>query len=180
MSVAGILSSSLSNNGSSSNLQQLKQTFQQLGQDLLSGNVSAAQSDLVTLQKDAGLNSAASSSQSNNPIAEAFTQLSQALQSGNLSSAQQAYSTLQQGFQSAASQLSSSTTKTAEGHHHHHSGSESSSVSQQLTQLGQALQSGNLTAAQQAFSTLQASLEQYAGTNGSSSSSGSSGLSVTA
>ena len=105
MSTSGISSSMFSQ------LQQFQQEFQQLGQDLTSGNLSAAQSDFVTLQNDLPQTSSTSTtSQSNSPIAQAFNQLSQDLQAGNLSAAQQDYSTIQQDFQSQASQM----------HHHHH------------------------------------------------------------
>jgi hypothetical protein len=54
MSIAGILgSSALSflSQSPQSDLQKTKQEFQQLGQDLKSGNLAAAQSDLSTLQQ---------------------------------------------------------------------------------------------------------------------------------
>jgi hypothetical protein len=177
MSVAGILSSSLSDYNASQNAQTAKQAFQQLGKDLRSGNLPAAQSDFVTLQKDVG---GAASSQSGNAITQAITQLSQALQSGNLTSAQQAYVALQHALQNAASLYNPSTngTQTAAQHHHHGDGEQSSAVSQELNQLGQALQSGNLTAAQQNLGTLQAGLQQYTVVNGPASSSRSTALSV--
>jgi len=132
-----------------SQLQQFQQEFQQLGQDL---NLSAAQSDFVTLPNDLSPASSTSTSQSSNPIAQAFNQLSQDLQAGNLSAAQQDYASIQQDFQKQASQMH---------HHHHHSGgSEQSEVSQLFDQLGQDLQSGNLSSAQSDFSSLQALAEQ--------------------
>src|SRR5580704_3418652 len=113
MSVSGISSSSLfslldSVNGQTQK-QQLQQEIQQLGKDLSAGNLSAAQSDFATLQKDAP---AASSSQNNSPVAQAFQHLAQDLQSGNLSAAQQDFSTIQQDAQ-------------AHGGHHHHGDSSS-------------------------------------------------------
>jgi outer membrane protein assembly factor BamD (BamD/ComL family) len=73
MSVSGISSTSLYNTESSqNNLQQIQQTFQQLGQDLQSGNLSAAQSDFAALQKLVPQANSTSSSQSNSPIAQAF------------------------------------------------------------------------------------------------------------
>ncbi|MFZ0961997.1 MAG: hypothetical protein WAO35_13925 [Terriglobia bacterium] len=165
MSTSGITSSMFSQ------LQQFQQEFQQLGQDLTSGNLSAAQSDFVTLQNDLPQTNSTitSSSQSSSPIAQAFSQLSQDLQAGNLSAAQQDYSTIQQDFQSQASQM----------HHHHHKsgGTQESQASQLFAQLGQDLQSGNLSNAQSDFSSLQQLLQ---GRSGSSTSSGStySGVSV--
>src|SRR5713101_2688149 len=144
MSVAGILSSSLLSSlldyktqSTQSKKQQFEQEFQQLGADLQSGNLSAAQSDFATLQQLGPQANSTSSSQSSDPIAQEFSQLSKDLQSGNITAAQQDYATIQQDFQDLA----------AKGHHHHHqSGSDSatSEISQLLDQLGQALQSGNL------------------------------------
>lgn len=170
MSVTGLSSSSFYSGQSVQNqIQQFQQQFSQLGQDLQSGNLSAAQSDFATLQANQPQGSSStSSSQSNSPIAQAFNQLSTDLQSGNLSAAQQDYSTIQSDFQN----------QSAQGHHHHHHGggsgssgsgssSESSEISQLFSQLGSALQSGNLSNAQQAYSTLQQDLQQY--TQGNSS-----------
>jgi hypothetical protein len=155
MSVSGISSSSL------------------FGQDLQSGNLSAAQADFATQQQAIPTNfvgptalsqpNSTSSSQSSNPIAQEFSQLSQDLQSGNVSAAQKDYSTIQQDFQSQAGKT--------HHHHHHHGGGGSgeSAMSQLLSQLGQALQSGNLSAAQQAYSTLQQDFQQFTQTNASNS-----------
>lgn len=171
MSTSGISSSMFSQ------LQQFQQEFQQLGTDLSSGNLSAAQSDFVTLQSDlqqtSSTSTSASTSQNTNPIAQAFSQLSQDLQAGNLTAAQQDYSTIQQAFQSQASQTR---------HHHHRHGSgggEDNQVSQLFAQVGQDLQSGNLSSAQSDFSALQQLLQE---STGSSTTGGStySGVSVTA
>ena len=184
MSVSGISSSNLfdySNESVQNNVQKFRQEFQQLGQDLQSGNLSAAQSDFATLQQLAPQNSSsASSSSSSSPLAQAFNQLSQDLQAGNLSGAQQDFANIKQDFQSQAGK--------AEGHHHHHhhDGDEggSSAVSQLFTQLGQALQSGNLSSAQQAYNSI---MQDFQGgqSNGQSSAqqstpSGTSSVSVNA
>ena len=146
MSISGI-SSGMSSSDMQTQLQQILKDFKQLGQDLKSGNLSAAQSDFVTQQKDAPqLSSTSSTSQSTSPIAQAFSQLSSDLQAGNLSAAQQDFSTIQQDIQRQVSQV----------HHHHHSGGgQESQIAQMFQQLGQALQSGDMTGAQQAFSSLQ-------------------------
>jgi hypothetical protein len=193
MSVSGISTSSLynySSQNSQNSLQQIQQTFQQLGQDLQSGNLSAAQSDFATLQKLVpGLGSttasttSSTSSQSTSPIAQAFSQLAQDLQSGNLSAAQQDFSTIQQDIQNQAQSETQATTQAPKGHHHHHGGGPSSEISQLLAQVGTALQSGNLSTAQSAFATLQQDLGQSTQTSGSqneSSQSGSNGVSITA
>ena len=181
MSVSGISSTSLySTQSTQSNFQQIQQAFKQLGQDLQSGNLSAAQSDFASLQKLvpqwSAATSSTSSSQSSSPIAQAFSQLAKDLQSGNLSAAQQDFATIQQDFQNWATQ---SQTQSPQGHHHHHGGGNGSSeISQLLDQLGTALQSGNLSTAQSAFTTLQQALTQNTGQ--SPSQSGSNSVSVTA
>ena len=166
MSVSGILSSALSNyqpQNVQSNRQQFKQEFQQLGQDLQSGNLSAAQADFATLQQNAP-QAAASTSQSNNPIAQAFNQLSQDLQSGNLTAAQQDFSAIQQDFQNQAAPQAPAATH----HHHHHESQDSGQqqqnpISQLFAVLGQALQSGDLPTAQLAYSSLQQDLQNSTG-----------------
>jgi len=180
MSVSGISSSSLySTQNVESSAQQFRQEFQQLGQDLQAGNLSAAQSDFATLQNLTSQNSSATS-QSNSPIAQAFSQLAKDLQSGNLSAAQQDFATIQQDFQNQSTQV-----QAALGHHHHHhGGGGSGEISQLLSQLGTALQSGDLSTAQQAYSSLvqqfQASSSTSAVQTESTAQTGTSGVSITA
>jgi hypothetical protein len=188
MSVAGISSSSLfnyENQTIQNRFQQFRQEFQQLGQDLQSGNLSAAQQDFTTLQQLGPQNSSTPSAQTNNPIAQAFQQLSQDLQSGNLSAAQQDYAQIQQDLQNRPA-AQNPTMEGHHGHHHHHGGGgESSEISQLFSQLGQALQSGNLSSAQQTYNSLLQDLQQFSQGNGQastqqSSQSSSNGLSVSA
>ncbi len=151
MSVSGISSSNLfdsTNQTIQSKMQQFQKEFQQLGQDLQSGNLSAAKSDFVTLQQ-MGTQSASistSATQSNSPLAQAFNQLAQDLKSGNIGAAQQDFAQIQQAFQNQASQT--------KGHHHHHGGGGGSAMSQLFDQLSQALQSGDLSSAQTAYNSL--------------------------
>jgi outer membrane protein assembly factor BamD (BamD/ComL family) len=192
MSIIGILSSNLFSAGAAQNtqntqsntpvFQQIKTEFQQLGQDLQSGNLTAAQSDFTTLSQNlsgASQSSAttASSATGNTPLAQAFAQLGQDLQSGNLQAAQKDFANVQQDVQ----QISSQQVGGHHGHHHHHTESSQSSSSQQSDPIAQAfstlaqdLQAGNLSGAQSAFSTLQNDLQQIggfltAGSNGTSS-----------
>ena len=164
MSVSGISSSSFFNNAMPSiqnaGAQRAKE-FQQLGQDLQSGNLSAAQSDFAALEQSSSQSSATSSAQSNNPLAQDFTQLGKDLQSGNTSAAQQDFSKIQQDFQSQSTQ--------AHPHHHHGGGGggDSSEITPSLDQLGQALQSGNISTAQQAYSSLEQEFQQFSQSNGS-------------
>jgi outer membrane protein assembly factor BamD (BamD/ComL family) len=146
MSLAGISSTNYfsQQQTAQTNQQQFLQEFEQLGQDLQSGNLSAAQSDFATLQQATSTSSASSS----NPIAQAFNQLGQDLQSGNTTAAQQDYAQLQKDLENAAQRA---------GHHHHaHAGNDSSSseINQLFQQLGQDLQSNNLSGAQQAYNSL--------------------------
>ena len=172
MSIAGILSSSLfsSNSQAISPQQQFQKEFQQLGQDLQSGNLSAAQSDFATLQQTSPSASATASASTGSPIAQAFSQLGKDLQSGNLSAAQQDFANIQQDTQSAQSQSTQ-----AHHHHHHHGGgggggsSSQSTLAQEFAQLGQDLQAGNVSAAQQAYSAVQQSFAAFGASNASTS-----------
>ena len=177
MSLSGISTSSLFNyetptTQNQTKLQQFQQEFKQLGEDLQSGNLSAAQSDFATLQQAQPQNGTTSSA-SSNPLQQAFHQLAQDLQSVNLSGAQQDDANIQQDFQSQAIH--------AHGHHHHHGGGEMNQINQTFEQLGQALQSGDISSAQQAYSTLQE--DQQLGVSsqtGSTNGAASTGASVTA
>jgi len=178
MMSSGISASGFPDYATQGNFQQIQQEFQQLGKDLQAGNLTAAESDFVTLQQDLPQTSAASASQtstaaasssqtsqSNDPITQAFTQLASDLQAGNLTAAQKDYATLQQDFQSAAAKGSEG----PEGHFHHHHHSESgdtkatssSPIGQLLNELGQELKAGNLSAAQQTYQSLQQDMKQF-------------------
>src|ERR1022692_58755 len=167
MSISGILSSSNQYQiGAASN--SIQQQFQQLGQALQSGNLSSAQSDFATLQaafsqpaSTSGSATSTTSATTASPINQAFHQLASDLQSGNLSAAQKDYSTVQQDLQSAHGTLANSRFN----QHHHHGGGVSTgpdTLLQDLSQVGQNLSSSNLPAAQQAYTTLQQQLQQFA------------------
>ena len=178
MSISALSANGYWDHNPPSSLEKIEQEFQQLGSDLQSGNLTAAQADFVTLQQDLPQTSNSSSQTSSptsnstsnstsNPIEQAFSQLSQDLQAGNLTAAQQDYQTIQQDFQNQATHWSQSAqgTQGAWGHRHHHEGasessSKSSQVSQLMSQLGQELQSGDLTSAQQTFASFQGLLGQ--------------------
>src|SRR5258708_33151933 len=151
--------------------QQVNQGFQLLGQDLQSGNLSQTQTDSASLQQllPGGQQSSqltpASGAQSSNPLATAVSQLAQDLKSGNLTAAQSDFATVRQDLQQAGPQLGA-----AHGHHHHHrsdgdsgqSSGQPNPISTVFGQLGHDLQSGNLSAAQQAYSSLQQDFQQFA------------------
>ncbi len=171
MSVAGIASSLFNHAAQSINSNhhktQFQQDFLQLGQDIKSANLTAAQSDLAALEK---LRPA--SSDNSSPITQAFNRLSSALQSGNVAAAQQDYSSIQQAFQDRAAHL-----------RHHHGGPGDDTIDQLLQQLNQAVQSGNSSKAQQTYATLQQDLQQFAKAHGLSAAEGTSkasGISIDA
>lgn len=139
-------------------------TFQLLAQDLQSGNLKAAQSDFAALMKNSPFSQTGAAS----PLSQAFNNLSQDLKSGNIAAAQQDFSAIQQDLQQFTGQL--------HPHYHHHhainsgnggSGLQNFTVAEELGALGQALQSGNLASAQQAYATLQSSLQLSAANYGS-------------
>ena len=118
MSVSGISTASSFANTSQnviSKREAIQKEFQQLGQDLQSGDLSAAQADYVSLQQlvpkldpnsqsqssasSTTTSSASSSTQSSDPRVQAFDQLEKDIQSGNVSAAQQDYSNIQQMLQ---------------------------------------------------------------------------------
>ena len=182
MAIFGIASSILgqiaSTTNSNPNKQQIKQGFQLLGQDLQSGNLPQAQSDFSSLQQllpggqQSSLLAPASGAQSSNPLATAVSQLAQDMKSGNTTAAKSDLDTVQLDVQQLGQQQGAGSAH----HHHHHGGGESSQSSSQQNpistifgQLGQDLQSGNLSAAQQAYSSLQQDFQQFAPNNSSSS-----------
>lgn len=142
-------------------MQQFTQEFQKLGADLQSGNLAAAQADFATLQQIQAASST-SSPQSNSPIAQLFNQLSQDLKSGNLSAAQQDYAAIQQDFQNQTSHVH-------HHHHHDHGAGNGGEITQLFQELGQDLQSGNLSAAQQAYNTLTQDFPQVGQNTGGTS-----------
>jgi len=158
------------------NKQQFKQGFQQLGQDLQSGNLPQAQSDFSSLQQllptgqQSSLLTPASGAQSGSPMANAVSQLAQDLKSGNTAATQSDLATVQQDVQQLGQQRGA-----GHAHHHHHPGGESSQSSSEQNalsmlfgQLGQQLQAGNLSGAQQAYSTMQQEFQQFTLNNSSS------------
>jgi hypothetical protein len=147
-----------------------------VGQDLQSGNLSQAQSDFDAIQPNNvyGL----SSSSSSNDLASAFNQLATDLKSGKLSAAQQDYATVQQDLQSSA--------VSRHPHLHHHSGGLASSATSQnsleqpFSQLGQDLQSGNLSQAQSPYASPQQEFAQLGAAVTTSTAPSSNALNVTA
>jgi outer membrane protein assembly factor BamD (BamD/ComL family) len=163
MSIVGILGSNLfsgvvngfqgTQGAAAPKFEQIKEQFQQLGQDLQSGNLTQAQTDYATLSKEfpganqagttAGATTAATTAATTTATtnttptttattttgtastAQQFAQLGQDLQSGNLQAAQQDYTNLQQSAQPNGAQQVRGHHR---GHHHHGGGSQSASA----------------------------------------------------
>ena len=170
MSISGVSSSDVLQTSpaqaAQTKFQQIQSQFQKVGQDLQSGNLSQAQADFATLsqelpsgQQTSG--STATSSTTTGPtstIAKAFQTLGQDLQAGNLAASQTDFAAIQQNAQQQNSGQ-------AQGHHHHHHGGgvsqqTGSTLQQDVTAPGTALQSGNLSSAQQAYVSFQADVQQ--------------------
>lgn len=96
MSIAAISSNLNDYAPTQSRIQQFKQGFEQLGDDLQSGNLAAAQQVFEALPKPG---EASGSQQINSPIEQSFLELRQSLVNGNLTGATQAYKEIQQDIQ---------------------------------------------------------------------------------
>ena len=149
MSIAGISSSTNLYQDPTSQIQSVRADFSGLTTSLASGDLTAAQTAFTTLIQDLG--SGAQSGQQTGAASQLRTDLTAvgtALDSGNLSDAQKAFATLMQHLQAGG----------VHHHHRHHRGGSAQNttgtVSADLTALGTALNSGDLTTAQKAFATL--------------------------
>jgi hypothetical protein len=119
----------------------------------LTGILASGLFDLLGTQS-AQTSSAAN--QSGTSVQSEFQQLGQDLKSGNVSAARQDFATIEQGVRQRTSQIL---------HHHHHFSaaglsSSTSTSAQDFGELAQALQSGNVSAAQTAFAALQQAIDQ--------------------
>jgi hypothetical protein len=181
MSISSISSNSdyfqnYSANGSSSLKQQGQQDFQSLADALQSGDLSGAQSAFASLMQllpnssssatsqtqSATISSSSSTSNGTSSITNDLSALGQALQSGVLTGAQNDFSKLMQDTQAIGG--------SSHHHHHHHkvsassqdatntsttgSSTDTNSIATDLNALGQALQSGDLKSAGNAYSQL--------------------------
>jgi hypothetical protein len=133
MSIAGITSTNFSHLANvQSNLQKVQSEFKQLGQDLQAGNLTQAQADFVTLSQSLASNQQTGTVNSTGTSAAAPPTF---VAPNAVSQPPQANS--------------------ASGSHHR------IHFRQALSQLGQALQAGNLSVAQQAFATMQQIWQQF-------------------
>ena len=96
------LLSSLGSNSTSSSTNEIESEFEQLGSDLSSGDLSAAQQDFLTLT--GGYSSAPGGSDPIGMLVSAFSTLSSDLQSGDLSAAQKEFTIIQSDLKNASAQ----------------------------------------------------------------------------
>ncbi|MGO9018619.1 MAG: hypothetical protein ACLQVJ_09755 [Syntrophobacteraceae bacterium] len=136
---------------------QQQSNWSALASALQSGDLAGAQQAFAALQTNhhhhhhhsGGSQGTGSDSDGNSTINSDFNTLAQSLQSGNLKGAQQAFAALQQDIQSIG--------QTQGGQQTSQSSQQTSQTGQQsnpLSTLANALQSGDLAGAQQAFATL--------------------------
>jgi outer membrane protein assembly factor BamD (BamD/ComL family) len=151
--------------------QQVRQDFKQLSSALQSGNLSDAQSAYSSIQSL--LSSQSGGSNGSSTILSDFSALGQALQSGNLGQAQSAFSQLQTAAQTGGQAGNVAAPPPPPAQDQYVPGSSQTQnpaqlVQQDYTQLASALQSGNLTDAQSAFSALQQELQTQTGSTATS------------
>jgi hypothetical protein len=140
MSIAGIASTAFAQLANvQRNLRNVQSEFKQLGQDLQAGNLTQAQADFVTL----------SQSLASNQQTGAVTSSGSSPASPPTFVGPNAVNQPPQANSASAS------------HHRIH-------FRQALSQLGQALQAGNLAAAQQAFATMESIWEKFGSSAASS------------
>jgi hypothetical protein len=175
--LSSLLSTTQNTPSGQGQFQRVQSEFQQLGQDLQTGNLAQARQDYATKNgttaaaPPAAVTTTAAPTLNSNPIAQAFDALSTALQNGNITATQQDFATIQQDAQQQQG--------SSQVHHHHHhgggggGGQQGNQVSQAVDSLSSALQSGNLSSAQTAFATLQQDLQQFAAGRSSGTTSGS-------
>ena len=143
--------------------QALQQVFQELEQ-------AAAQPSFVASATPQGTFLAPPSG---SPIAQLLAQFSQSSPTGNAPATQQDFS--------APQSVPSQTTQAQPHHHHHGGGGGNNALSQLFEQLGQDLQTGNLSEAQQASGALALDLPQTSQASGTlAEQSSANGISATA
>jgi len=133
MSITGIASTAFTHLANvQRNYQKVQSEFKQLGQDLQAGNLTQAQADFVTLSQSLASNQ----------------------QTGGVTSPGASPATPPNFVPPNAVTQPGQSSSTPASHHRIH-------FRQALSQLGQALQAGNLTAAQQAFATMESIWQQF-------------------
>ena len=120
--------------------EKFKQEFHQLGRDLRSGDLAAAQADFATIQEFAP---ECPSTQGQSLLGKAFDRLADDLQAGDFASAKQDYSTIHQIFRSRAQE-------------------QGGGIGRMVDHSVHQVRSGNLAPAQQAYSAVQNALQRFA------------------
>jgi hypothetical protein len=169
MSISGISSGpTVYQNYAPSPFQRVRKDFAALKTSLTSGDLKGTQAAFKTLTQDIQAIGQAQGGQQTggtSPLDNDLAALGSALDSGKLSDAQNAFATLMQDLQQA---------QKTHHHHHHHGGSTedtqntTSSPFTDLAALGKALQSGDLSDAQNGFATLMQDLQNMISTLGNS------------
>jgi len=139
---------------------EVRQDFEQLAGALQSGDLSGAQSAYSSIQQLLAANTSLSSSSSPNTLQSDFAALGQALSSGSLTQAQSAFSQLKSDFQAARQSRFDGANGPSQGQDQYLPSSSQgpNAVTQALedyTQLSSDIQSGDLTDAQTAYTSLQ-------------------------
>jgi hypothetical protein len=150
VSSAGYLNQPINSNASN----PLMKSLQAVSSALQSGNISQAQSALAKFQKQLQGNSQTSSSQpfgNNSQANSAYQSLVSSVQSGNLSVAQQALSSLKTDLKTSKAPTASSSNQASSNQ------TGSSQAAEDLQGVGSALQSGNLSSALSALTSIQES-----------------------
>ena len=174
MSISGISSDpTVSQNYGSNPFQQIRKDFMALKTSLSSGDLTAAQTAFATLQQDLqNVGQAQSNQQSatatataaGGPLDNDLAAIGQALQNGDIGGAQTAFATLQKDMQQMRQTQGGQQSRRAHHHHHHHHGgaqnaqNTTSNPFSDLAAISSALQSNDLSGAQNAFATLQQDL----------------------
>ncbi len=149
------------------------QDYSQLANDIQNGDLTDAQTAYSNLQQL--VQSYQGSAASNSTIQNDFTTLGQDIQSGSLSATQSAFSQLQSDLQAAVQTSSqSATAQTSTTQTQSQPQTQTLTLAQQVqqdyAQLESALQNGNLSGAQSAFSALEQALQTQTGSAATSSS----------
>jgi hypothetical protein len=166
MSICGIQSSVT--NPYQPAVNSVQQQVQQLAQDLQSGNLSAAQSDFATLQQAFSQSTATPGTASNgtsaattNAFEQAFQQVGSDLKAGNVAAAQKDFNTVQHDLHRWHDPLRDGFNPQGSGGWNAAPDGKTSPI-QDVNGVGQGVASSNLTGAQQAYTSLQQELQQFA------------------
>jgi hypothetical protein len=145
---------------------QALEDYTQLSSDIQSGDLTDAQTAYASLQQLVGNPNPSTPTTPPTAIQSDFTTLGQAIQSGDATQAQSAFSQLQSDFQTATQPPASpAATTTATTPVQNPVQNPAQEVRQDYAELAGALQSGDLTTAQSAFTALQQALQTQTGSS---------------